>query len=277
MPPAPEVSDGGGGVGIPKVLRGRKAQSLSQADGHIAVAGEVKVNLQQVAGRPQPGQGQIQAPRLQGKHPIGCLSQSGAQEHLFPQSHNESADTGSGFRNGQPPGCQLGGKLVIPGNGPGGDLREEGKVLQKVPKAAVCVFRTAVSIHQEADGLEQEEGHPQRGSQSQIRLHPHHLVQEKVQILENKEVSKVCPYPQNQQALSSGVEKPPPEKVEYRCSQQKAQCGNAAKGVEKQTQKKEKDVFSPVSGNQPIENQPHRQKAADKKYAVKAHGLLLSP
>ena len=65
MPSAPEFPDASGNIGIIKVLLKVEAKHLSEADGHIAVAAEIKVNLQHI------GDGSIQAAtRVKPRYPL---------------------------------------------------------------------------------------------------------------------------------------------------------------------------------------------------------------
>ena len=55
MPPPPEILDAQRGVGIIEIFLEGEAEHPPQPDGHIAVAAEIKVNLQQIAQRAHPG------------------------------------------------------------------------------------------------------------------------------------------------------------------------------------------------------------------------------
>ena len=60
MPAPPELGDRPGRVGIIEVLEEIDAEELGQPDGHVRVPGEIEVDLQRVAGDPQPGQAEVQ-------------------------------------------------------------------------------------------------------------------------------------------------------------------------------------------------------------------------
>ena len=54
MPTPPEFRDAAGQIGVPKVLREPEAENPAKADGHVAVAGKIIVNLQGERNRAQP-------------------------------------------------------------------------------------------------------------------------------------------------------------------------------------------------------------------------------
>ena len=55
MPAAPEILDTHSGIRVSEVFFKHKAKHPAQTDGHIAVAAEIKINLEHVAYRTQPG------------------------------------------------------------------------------------------------------------------------------------------------------------------------------------------------------------------------------
>ena len=54
MPAPPEVRHGAGKIRIVEILREREAEHPPEADGHVAVARKVKINLQQITHGPEP-------------------------------------------------------------------------------------------------------------------------------------------------------------------------------------------------------------------------------
>ena len=54
MPPAPELGDGAGDVGIVKVLQKVESKHPAKANGHVRIAGEVEVDLEGVGNDAQP-------------------------------------------------------------------------------------------------------------------------------------------------------------------------------------------------------------------------------
>ena len=54
MPTPPEFRDAAGQIGVPKVLREPEAENPAKADGHVAIAGKIIVNLQGERNRAQP-------------------------------------------------------------------------------------------------------------------------------------------------------------------------------------------------------------------------------
>ena len=59
MPTAPKIPQRERGVRVQEILFGCKTEDLSQADGHIAVAGKIEIDLQAVAHSADPGKADI--------------------------------------------------------------------------------------------------------------------------------------------------------------------------------------------------------------------------
>lgn len=56
VPPAPELAERAGDVGIIEVDAQLKAEKSPKADGHVRVAGKVKIDLQAIGKRSAPGE-----------------------------------------------------------------------------------------------------------------------------------------------------------------------------------------------------------------------------
>ena len=151
MPAPPELGDAAGNVGIVEVFRKVKAKQLPQADGHIAVAGKIEVNMQHI-GRgiePEKQDGLI----LRGAENFAELAKSVGQKHLFPQTQHKAPYAQSRFFQAVLPGGELLRDLGIPDDGSGDQLGEEGNVGRKVDKVSPG-GDAPVYIHGVADELE---------------------------------------------------------------------------------------------------------------------------
>ena len=126
MPAAPELGDGLGQVGVVKVLNEFEAHDPAEADGHIGIAGEVKVDVQ--------GKGDGVHPEEQD----GLLV--GFPEQLHQQSEIVGDDDLLGKAHEKPPqaeghvlpavgaGIQFPGNVHIPDNGTGDELGEQSHI-----------------------------------------------------------------------------------------------------------------------------------------------------
>ena len=158
VPPPPELLDGLGGVGQVEVLQKPEAEQPAQADGHVAVSAEVKVDLQGVAHRPQPGQAEVQLGGRQGEHRVGHLPGGVGQEHLLSQAEDKPAQAGQGQLRGQLPPVDLAGHVVVDDDGTGDELGKEGDVQQQLPRVPGPPLRMAVDVDDVAHPLEGIEG-----------------------------------------------------------------------------------------------------------------------
>ena len=89
VPAPPELGDGAREVGIVEVLQKVEPKDPAQADGHVRVAGEVEINLQGIAHRPQPVGRGAQALGAGGIDQLGQLRHVVGQQHLLGQPHDK--------------------------------------------------------------------------------------------------------------------------------------------------------------------------------------------
>ena len=103
-----------------------KAQNPPQANGHVAVAGKVVVDLQKEAqgGKPGKEHGGI------GAAPVALAqkAQVVGQNHLFSKPHQEAAGPLVGHCGAVLPFLQLLGHIPVPDDGTGDELGKEGNI-----------------------------------------------------------------------------------------------------------------------------------------------------
>ena len=156
MPLSPEVTNGSRRIGKEKVLPDGEAEHPSHADGHVAVAGEVKVDLQRIADSAKPSQTGIHDRRAENR--IDHDRCGVGQQKLLAESDDEAPDPGRGLPGGAAAPVDLGRDIAPADNGSGDQLGEERDIEQKLQKAAAVILRTAVDIDGIAQTLEGEEG-----------------------------------------------------------------------------------------------------------------------
>ena len=158
MPSAPEFRNAPGAVGKMKVFFERKAEHLSQADGHVGIAAEIEIYLEGVGQRPHPG----------GKHGKGGQSrhrlEDGAQvisqQHLFCQAAHKIPGSLSEELPGGKALPKLGVDIRVLDDGPGHQLGKHGDVEAKGNQASLPSGLSTVHIRQIGNGLEGIEGKP---------------------------------------------------------------------------------------------------------------------
>ncbi len=274
VPPAPELGDGGGDVGVLEVLRRVKAQHLSQADGHVAVPGEVEVDLNGVGGGPQPGQAAVQ-PRSQGE---GGIRQRGGQtrdQGLFGKAHGEPPQaTGRlGGAEGRPL-LQLGGEGGKAGDGSGGDLGEKGDVEQHVGEPAGGGVLVAADVDGVGYGFERKEGDAHRQEEVRLRQRePRQAVYdagEEIQILEHAQHGELQGQHQGQQGPPGphpGNQRPRPP-AQHGGQEQKGQALPLSRGVEDQAGDEQEGVLPPPPRNEDIQQEQRRKQEEQKRGGV---------
>ena len=162
VPPPPELGDGAGQIRIVEVFGKGEAKHPPQADGHVAVGGKVKVDLQRKAQRIQPGIAHAGGRR---GAVAGCqLAQDIGDEHLFSQPHDKAPQTGRGVLHGQLPLVQLGRYVGIADDRPGHQLGKQTDIGRQRGQIALGVYIATIDIDGIAHGLkgEKADAHRQR-------------------------------------------------------------------------------------------------------------------
>ena len=283
MPPAPELLDGPGAVGVVEVFLEVKAKDPAQADGHVAVAAEVKVDLEGVGHCPQPGQPDIQAPRLQAKHGVGDAGGGVGQQQLFAQAQDEPPHPPGGVGEGGPPGMDFGGDVPVFDDGPRHQLGEQADVQQHLKEAAVLEGMVPVDVDDVGQPLEGEKGdahrqhnggHRQGRAQQQIEV-----LHQEAQVFIKGQGPQVHRHRQSQeQPAPPGVGHQQPCQIiaQHRPHQQQ-QVKGVAERVKNQAGHHQQGVFAPDARHQPVQDADNRQEDAEKYNGTECHRSAFLP
>ena len=145
MPAPPELGHRAGGVGVAEVFRQMKTEDQPQTDGHVAVAGKVKVDLQGVAepGQPQgPGAGGV-GRGIDGRHQGG---QTVGQKNLLREAAHKAPCAGEGAVPAVLTEEELVCHLPVTHNGTLHQLGEKADIEQKAEKAPLRGGVTALYV-----------------------------------------------------------------------------------------------------------------------------------
>ncbi len=266
VPPPPELLDGPGGVGQVEVLQEPEAEEPPQADGHVAVATEVEVDLEGIAYRPQPGQAEVQLGRCQGEDRVGHRPGGVGQEYLLPEAGDEPAQAGQGQLRGQAPVLDLVGHVVVDDDGPGDELGEEGDVEQQPPGIPGPLLRMAVDVNDVAQALEGIKGDadgqhdPRQGQPGSGEAVDR--ADEEIRVLEDAQQQEVGRHsqPRRQAAVGlPGLEPQAEEVVEKDAQEQQGQIGELPEGEEDQAGQGEPGVPQGQPRQEPVAQIGHRQ------------------
>lgn len=132
MPPAPELGNGRGHVGISEVLQEFESEHLAETDSHIRISREIVINLKSVKDRSNPyylcghGVGIICI------DPVCRFRNSIGNDNLFAEAKDETSDSFSRFFYSDSSVFQLVVDVLISDNGTCNELWEEGNVECKV-------------------------------------------------------------------------------------------------------------------------------------------------
>ena len=151
MPAPPKLRDARGDVGIVEVLKIAEAEDAPKADGHVAVAGEIEIDVQHAGGGVEPVKeyGAVGA-RLERRDK---LVKDVRQQDLFAQPQYEAPRAGGDVREGMGAMLQLRGNVRVAHDGAGDELREHGDIGGKVDEITLRLHVAAVDVHHIAEDL----------------------------------------------------------------------------------------------------------------------------
>ena len=166
MPARPVIDDIARLERAVEVHRQAQAEQQTQADGHVAVAGEVEVDLQRIAERTVPGVVERRHRAICGdcENRRGVFPQRVGKDHLLEQAEHEYRQP---QRNIVDPWTEGSGVIellehfAVMGNGAGDQLRKEADEEAVIDEIVFLDF-AVMGIHQIGDLLESEEGNGQR-------------------------------------------------------------------------------------------------------------------
>ena len=258
MPAPPELGDGGGGVRVAEVLRGGEAEHGGKTDGHVAVTGEIEVDLHEAGQSAQPAGADVPA-APQGEHLARHCRGGGGEEDLLGKADDKPPQAQGQLPGARLPGGKLGGEPAEAGDGPRRHLREKGHIQQNIQKGPGRPAGPPAYIHHVGDALEGKEGDAQGQRPAQKRqLLTQQIAQgegEEVQIFEGSQDGQMAgdgsgqsgagpPGPGSQQAGQIG----------HQGGQKKQrQSPELAEGVEHQPGQGQKQIFPPDAGDEPVE------------------------
>ena len=189
VPPAPEFRNAAGNIGILKVLRKPEAKEPPQADGHITVAGEIKIDVQGEADGIEPGEEHAGVGRLP---PGGAdFPQKVGKQHFFAQSDEKPPGALPDACKVVGAAAELPGNVGIPDNGPRDELGEKGDVAGKVDEVLLGGCLPPVYVNGVAENLKGVEADAHRQRQLQKSNGPAgegaQVFQEKIRVLKAEE------------------------------------------------------------------------------------------
>src|SRR4051812_16792159 len=94
MPSPPEVGDARGDVRMLKVLEEVESKQFSEPDGHVGVAGEVKIDLHRVAAEPKPGEPWCERSGIERKDRVSVGAERVGEDQFLGKADDQSADPG---------------------------------------------------------------------------------------------------------------------------------------------------------------------------------------
>ena len=185
MPSAPEFGSAQGHIGIIEVLGDGEAKHLADADGHIRITAEVKIDLQGKGPDHKPGQNDRHLRIRQGRDLAVHIAEAVRQQDLLAQAADKHGHAGGDLRPVEPVGAKLRRKVHIADDGSGGDLCKEGHENPVVDE--IYLGRLILSVHIDQIGQDREGKKGNTDGQGQL-LFGQGCVKKGIQVIDHKAV-----------------------------------------------------------------------------------------
>ena len=162
MPAAPKLAYGFRNIGIVEVFLEMEPEHLSEADGHIRIAGKVKKDLQGIGKGPKPRQGNRDLYQLvpgfrQAVNIIRHHRKRIGQKQLFCQALNESAGSLAQQFPAVNPVSDLFRDGAVPYDRPGHQLGKQGDIQRHIKGIFLHPHCIAVHVDDIAQRLKRKE------------------------------------------------------------------------------------------------------------------------
>ena len=282
MPAPPELLDAAGDKGIVEVLLEVEAEDAAQADGHVAVAAEVKEDLERIADRADPGRARGELAAAEGEDLVRQQAHLVRQQDLLRQTEEEAAHAPADPVEAEFPLLDLGGDVGVAHDGAGDELGEEGDVQQDREEALLHVLLVPVDVDDVAQALEGEEGdadgqadlghgdgQPEDGVEN-LREEAGVLVGEEQADVQNdgQDHRRLVPLRPRGAAAEEIVEDDGDQHDHHR--------HRLAEGVEHQAGGREDDIAGGVVPDQRVEKKGDRKEHEQKGQGAEGHGTVTS-
>ena len=203
MPAPPKLRGAAGDQRIIKVFQKTESQHPPQSDGHIRIAGKIKINLQRKCDGRQPcQQNRLLPAALQGSSKSPQLV---GQQHFFGKAQHKARQPLSQILCRGVTLRQRSLHIAVAHNRSGNQLGEHGNIGRQPEKGALRRHRAAVYIHSITQGLKgvKTDANGQRNrQQSQFRFQRRiHSREKKVGIFEIAQHRQLPSHRQNQKSL----------------------------------------------------------------------------
>ena len=169
MPPSPELRDASGNIGIIEVLQEMEAEHFSKTDSHIGIAGEIKVYLEGVGQRTEPGRRHGKLCHGKGRCRIPEKADIVCQQDFFAHAHNKAVDTFREIIEIFPAFLHLPCDRLILHDRARDELREHGNIGSVADPILLHLRISTVHVDRVGHGLEGEKGNADRQRNVQKR------------------------------------------------------------------------------------------------------------
>ena len=280
MPPPPIFADRAGKIGVVEVFRQGNAEEFPDADGHIAVAGEVKIQLHHIR---RVAQHKNRCRQRGGGHRCDlCVDQRQliSDDGLFGKAQHQPLDAVAEAvrRNAArlPAGVKLRGLLPIADNGAGRPVAEERKKHREPEGAFFGGDAPCRDICTVADGREHIKADTQRQGRGQHRHKARrksvYRFSRKARIFKDAQHRQIEQHQRRQQRAFVGQppQRQPAQPVDAGQQHQNGRALQPRPGKKQQAERAQHRIAQPF-GAEPVDRQRQRQKNKQKLHRGKCH------
>ena len=157
MPATPKLRDAAAAVGVAEVLCEVEAEAASQTNRHVAVAREVKENLEREGEDAEPGTGGGEFLHRSVQELSRNFRELVGEDYLFAQADEKAENPFAQVCGGHVAVVDFSCHEVVAHNGTGNQLREHGDVEQQAAELLLHGCLTAINVNEIGNGLKRVE------------------------------------------------------------------------------------------------------------------------
>ena len=208
VPAAPKLGDGATDVGVVEVFVEMETQAPSHADGHVGIAGEVKIDLEGEGQNADPCAGGGEVVERTAKKLIDDFGKLVGEEHFLGQTDEEAVSPFGKIVGADAAVADFFGHGAVAHDGAGYQLREHGDVEQQTTETILSRSLLPVHVDEVGHGLKgvetdaDGEGYAGSGHRNAPRIEG---VREEVGILERTDGGKIAEDAEKEEKAGDGT------------------------------------------------------------------------
>ena len=278
VPAPPELAHAAGDIRVVEVFRKLEAEEHADADGHVAVAGEIEEDLETVAHRAEPRKPHAELLRREGVYGIGDRRRAlGEQELLQKAAHKTAKARRRHFRRDRVL-RELRRGILPADDRPRDQAGEERKIQEERVRPPADAGWLAVHIHEIGNAVEREKRNAERQRERLRKRRKMQRFKHEREIFikpEQRQIARRGDAAPELRPLFVLRDEPSEEIVPEKRREQHGERGKTAEAVEQRARYCKKNVLRPASRHEPVKKKRRGEKEKQKSRRIERHSRSL--